>query len=59
MLENEITERADLEGVPTKSARVVLLGTFAKVLGIQFHIDGFPFGARKRSQRGVSGSTGS
>lgn len=37
--------------------RIRLLSALAKLLGIQFHIDGFPFGARRVVEPGVSGST--
>ncbi len=35
--------------------RVTLLSLLAKFLRIQFHIDGFPFGATMRRPKGVDG----
>ena len=37
--------------------RLKILDVLARVLGIQFHIDGLPFGAKVTPPIGVSGST--
>ena len=38
--------------------RLRLLSALARVFRIQFHVDGFPYGAERYSPPGVSGSTG-
>ena len=37
--------------------RLMILSAVAKLLGIQFHVKGFPFGAQVVLEPGVSGST--
>lgn len=50
-----IDEKASPHG--DGSVRIWLLSAIAKLLGVQFHIDGLPFGARRVVEPGVSGST--
>lgn len=38
-------------------SRIWLLSAIAKLLDVQFHIDGLPFGARRSAEPGASGST--
>ena len=37
--------------------RVKVLAAIARMLGIQFHIDGIPFGVKLVPPQGVSGAT--
>ena len=56
-MEKRDIEQGNRADIRKGSARLLILAAVARLLGIQFHVDGMPYGAPKLVERGSSGST--